>query len=63
MSLELPDFLAARPQLRFIDLLLNDLNGVDRGKRVYLACSRAVCQNGWRLPGSMFELDVLGHSV
>src|SRR5262249_46673670 len=45
MSQELPDFLAARPQLRFIDLLLNDLNGVDRGKRVDVAGSLKVFQN------------------
>jgi glutamine synthetase len=63
MSTELSDFLAARPQLRFLDLLLNDLNGVDRGKRVDVAGSRAVFQNGLLLPGSMFALDVPGHTV
>ena len=63
MSQELPDFLAARPQLRFIDLLLNDLNGVDRGKRLDVGGSHAVFQNGLLLPGSMFALDVPGHTV
>ncbi len=46
MPLDLADFLAARPGLRFIDLLLNDLNGVDRGKRVDVGGSRAAFANG-----------------
>jgi glutamine synthetase len=63
MSQELLDFLAARPGLRFIDLLLHDLNGVDRGKRVDVAGSRAAFADGLLLPGSMFALDVPGHTV
>lgn len=63
MPRELLDFLAARPGLRFIDLLLHDLNGVDRGKRVDVAGCRAVFANGLLLPGSMFALDAPGHTV
>src|SRR5690349_7201818 len=63
MSQELQDFLAARPQLRFVDLLLNDLNGVDRGKRLDVAGCRAAFRDGMLLPGSMFALDVPGHTV
>jgi glutamine synthetase len=63
MSNELENFLAARPGLRFIDLLLHDLNGVDRGKRVDLASARSTFANGLLLPGSMFALDVPGETV
>jgi len=63
MSRELVDFLAARPGLRFIDLLLHDLNGVDRGKRVDVAGSTAAFTHGLLLPGSMFAMDVPGHTV
>jgi len=63
MSQELHEFLAARPGLRFIDLLLHDLNGVDRGKRVDVGSAPAAFANGMLLPGSMFALDVPGHTV
>jgi glutamine synthetase len=63
MSQELEQFLAARPGLRFIDLLLHDLNGVDRGKRVDVRSARSTFANGLLLPGSMFALDVPGHTV
>ena len=63
MSNELDAFLASRPGLRFIDLLLHDLNGVDRGKRIDLASARSTFANGLLLPGSMFALDVPGETV
>ncbi len=63
MSEELKGFLAARPGLRFIDLLLNDINGVDRGKRVDVAGSHSTFANGLLLPGSLFALDVPGHTI
>lgn len=63
MQQELEAFLAARPALRFIDLLLHDLNGVDRGKRVDLRSARQVFAQGLLLPGSMFALDVPGATV
>jgi glutamine synthetase len=63
MASELDQFLAAHPGTRFIDLLLHDLNGVDRGKRVDLDSARSVFRNGLLLPGSMFALDVPGGTV
>jgi glutamine synthetase len=63
MSQELLEFLAARPELRFIDLLLHDLNGVDRGKRVDVTSAPTAFSQGLLLPGSMFALDVPGHTV
>lgn len=56
-------FLAARPDLRFVDLLLPDLNGVDRGKRVDRESLADVLRKGLQLPGSMFALDVLGGTI
>lgn len=63
MQQALDAFLAARPGVRFIDLLLHDLNGVDRGKRVDVAGARHVFAHGLLLPGSMFALDVPGATV
>ena len=63
MQHELQDFLLAHPDLRFVDLLLHDINGVDRGKRVDVAALPATFARGLLLPGSMFALDVQGGTV
>jgi glutamine synthetase len=63
MADDLTAFLGSRPSLRFIDLLLHDLNGVDRGKRIDLASAASTFKNGMLLPGSMFALDVPGATV
>jgi glutamine synthetase len=63
MHQELESFLAGRPALRFIDLLLPDLNGVDRGKRIDVDSARGTYANGLLLPGSLFALDVPGTTV
>ena len=60
---ELESFLAARPALRFIDLLLHDIHGVDRGKRIDIGSCRSVFRDGLLLPGSLFALDVPGGTV
>ncbi len=56
-------FLAARPAVRVVDLLLPDLCGVLRGKRVERADLPGVYERGMFLPGSMFALDVLGGTI
>jgi glutamine synthetase len=56
-------FLAARPAVRVVDLLLPDLCGVLRGKRVERGDLAAVYERGMYLPGSMFALDVLGGTI
>ncbi len=56
-------FLTARPAVRVIDVLLPDLCGVLRGKRVDRADLAGVYQRGMFLPGSMFALDVLGGTI
>ena len=63
MPTELDAFLAAHPEVRFIDLLLHDIHGVDRGKRVDVGSARSTFANGLLLPGSMFALDVPGGTV
>ncbi len=56
-------WLKRRPQVRFVDLLLADLMGIPRGKRVTAAELEGVHDLGLLLPGSMFALDVLGGTV
>lgn len=56
-------FLAARPAVKVVDLLLPDLCGVLRGKRVDFADLATVYDQGMYLPGSMFALDVMGGTI
>jgi glutamine synthetase len=56
-------FLAKRPAVEVVDLLLPDLCGVLRGKRVALADLPGIYRSGMLLPGSMFALDVLGGTI
>jgi glutamine synthetase len=57
---ELDAFLAAHPEVRFVDAFLNDLNTVERGKRIDRAGLGRLFETGLLLPGSMFALDALG---
>jgi glutamine synthetase len=57
------DWLQRHPQVRGVDLLLPDLMGIPRGKRVTAAELEGVHANGLLLPASMFALDVLGGTV
>ena len=60
---ELAAFLERHPDTRFFDVFLNDLNTVERGKRIDRASIEGVYRSGMMLPGSMFALDVLGGTV
>jgi glutamine synthetase len=51
------------PDIRFVDVLLADLCGIPRGKRVTLAELTQVYGGGFLLPGSMFAIDVLGGTI
>ena len=53
----------AYPGLRFVDVLLADLCGVPRGKRVTIDELPQVYTGGFLLPGSMFGMDVLGATI
>jgi glutamine synthetase len=56
-------WLQRHPQVRAVDLLLPDLMGIPRGKRVTVEELEGVHRNGLLLPASMFALDVLGGTV
>jgi len=56
-------FLADHPEIRFFDAFVNDLNTVERGKRIDRAGIAGVFKRGMPLPGSMFALDIAGGTV
>jgi glutamine synthetase len=56
-------FLADHPEVRFFDAYVNDLNTVERGKRIDRAAIAGVFERGMPLPGSMFALDIEGGTV
>jgi glutamine synthetase len=60
---ELERFLAEHPGIRFFDAFVNDLNTVERGKRIDRAGISTVFTRGMPLPGSMFALDIEGGTV
>jgi glutamine synthetase len=60
---ELERFLAGNPEVRFFDAFVNDLNTVERGKRIDRANISSVFERGMPLPGSMFALDIEGGTV
>ena len=49
--------------MRFFDAFVNDLNTVERGKRIDRANIAGVFTRGMPLPGSMFALDIEGGTV
>ena len=53
----------AHPATRFVDILLADLCGVPRGKRVTIEELRQVYEGEFLLPGSMFAIDVQGGTI
>ena len=60
-------FMRSHPGLRDIDLLIADMNGVFRGKRVGKSVSREkllkICREGMYLPVSVFAMDVNGETM
>jgi len=59
-----PDtFLTANRDIRQFELLLPDLSGIPRGKRVGRAGLRSAFRDGAALPGSVFATRVSGESV
>ncbi len=57
------EFLARHPDVQSIDLLLPDINGVLRGKRVERDELGSIYERGMLLPGSMFALDIQGGTI
>ena len=60
---EIAELRRSQPDVRFIDVLLADLCGIPRGKRIALHESGSLYGGGFLLPGSMFALDVLGGTI
>ncbi|MHB0776996.1 glutamine synthetase family protein [Halomonas sp. WWR20] len=56
-------FLERHPEIDSIDLLISDLNGVLRGKRVPRDNLIQVLEVGMHLPASLFALDICGNTV
>lgn len=56
-------FLAANPDLRFVDVFLTDLNGVLRGKRLPAAQSLKIFDGAFRMPRSLIGVDIWGEDV
>jgi glutamine synthetase len=56
-------FLANHPEVRFVDAFVNDLNTIERGKRIDRAALSGMFARGMPLPGSMFALDIEGGTV
>ncbi len=57
------EFLSQHPEIRAVDLLVADTNGVLRGKRIDRAGLPKVYQEGVCLPGSLFGMDITGRTV
>src|SRR3989344_2109024 len=56
-------FLKKHPEVLFVDLLIADMNGVVRGKRIERASLHKVYERGINLPASLFALDINGSTV
>ena len=55
--------LAANPSVQWIDIVLFDLNGMPRGKRIRPADLLSTVKNGLLLPASVYVLDPRGNSI
>jgi glutamine synthetase len=60
---EVSEFLAVHPEVQFVDLLISDMNGVVRGKRIERPSLHKVYERGINLPASLFALDINGSTV
>lgn len=52
-----------QPDLRWIDLVIPDTNGIFRGKRVPRDEAIEIIEHGLKLVGSLYGLDILGDNV
>ncbi|MFP6801009.1 MAG: glutamine synthetase, partial [Pseudomonas sp.] len=60
---EAHDFLAAHPEVRLIELMLIDTNGIPRGKLLHRDELLAIYENGRPLPSSILALTIQGEDV
>lgn len=61
-QIEVKTYLERHPETQYVDILLNDLNGVFRGKRIPFA-SLAKAEKGCYFPASVYAMDILGNTV
>ena len=59
---EVKAYLERHPETQYVDILLNDLNGVFRGKRIPVT-SLMKLDKGCYFPASVFAMDILGNTV
>ena len=57
------DFLDANPGVQWIDVVLFDMNGIARGKRIRRSDLLGIAKNGLMMPTSVFIMDPLGNCV
>ena len=62
-QIEYKRFLESYSDLKSIDLLITDLNGVLRGKRIQPNILEKVFTDGICLPASVFALDITGDTI
>lgn len=60
---EIAAFLDQHPDVSTVELLVSDLNGVIRGKRIEIDLLEKVYTEGFSLPGSVMALDATGTTV
>ncbi|MGY5450956.1 glutamine synthetase family protein [Agarivorans sp. MS3-6] len=60
---QVQEFLNDHPQLKSVDLMLADMNGVIRGKRIEVGSLLKIAEEGMCLPASVFALDICGETV
>lgn len=56
-------FLGEHPNTQWVDLLIPDLSGIMRGKRISAKGLHKIFEDGIRMPASIFALNVLGQNV
>ena len=56
-------FLNEHPEVQYVDLLISDMNGIVRGKRIDPAALPKVYEKGIALPASIFALNIQGTTV
>lgn len=57
---ECRDFLAANPQVKYVEVFFTSMTGVPRGKRLRIHELQAIYDYGRFLPGSILVVDTLG---
>lgn len=60
---EVAAFLQAHPDIEALDLIVPDVNGILRGKRIELSALNKIYTDGVNLPGSVFAADITGDTA